>query len=150
MRRYRPRPTPSCSQVLFSVKDSDSNVYLNLSSQICQQQHNRFIEVKPWCVLPHSNIQGVLLSRSVHMIQNYAWSAGHDTTASAICWTLYNLARHAHYQEQCRKEVTDLMQGRDEIEWSGNTHTHTHAKSTSAGHLMVIQKAINKCDCGCV
>ncbi|GLD63364.1 docosahexaenoic acid omega-hydroxylase CYP4F3-like protein [Lates japonicus] len=45
--------------------------------------------------------------------------AGHDTTASAICWTLYNLARHSHYQEKCRQEVMDLMQGRDrhEIEW---------------------------------
>ncbi|XP_028983307.1 cytochrome P450 4F3 [Betta splendens] len=45
--------------------------------------------------------------------------AGHDTTASAICWTLYNLARHAHYQETCRQEVVDLMQGRDaqRIEW---------------------------------
>ncbi|XP_033479063.1 cytochrome P450 4F3 [Epinephelus lanceolatus] len=45
--------------------------------------------------------------------------AGHDTTGSAICWTLYNLARHNHYQEQCRQEVMDLLQGRDthEIEW---------------------------------
>ncbi|KAM6892996.1 cytochrome P450 4F3 [Lycodopsis pacificus] len=45
--------------------------------------------------------------------------AGHDTTASAICWTLYNLARHDHYQEKCRQEVMDLMLGRDrhEIEW---------------------------------
>ncbi|XP_070850129.1 cytochrome P450 4F3 [Chaetodon trifascialis] len=45
--------------------------------------------------------------------------AGHDTTASAICWTLYNLARHEHYQEKCRQEVTELMRGRDghEVEW---------------------------------
>ncbi|KAM6957934.1 cytochrome P450 4F3 [Tautogolabrus adspersus] len=45
--------------------------------------------------------------------------AGHDTTASAICWTLYNLARHDHYQEKCREEVMDLMQGREEeeIQW---------------------------------
>ncbi|XP_070711569.1 cytochrome P450 4F3 isoform X1 [Pempheris klunzingeri] len=45
--------------------------------------------------------------------------AGHDTTASAICWTLYNLARHEQYQERCRQEASDLMQGRDghEIEW---------------------------------
>ncbi|XP_038154841.1 cytochrome P450 4F3 isoform X1 [Cyprinodon tularosa] len=45
--------------------------------------------------------------------------AGHDTTASAICWTLYNLARHPHYQEKCRQEVMELMDGRngDEIEW---------------------------------
>uniref|UniRef100_A0A7N9ALA5 aromatase n=1 Tax=Mastacembelus armatus TaxID=205130 RepID=A0A7N9ALA5_9TELE len=31
--------------------------------------------------------------------------AGHDTTASAICWILYNLARHQHYQETCRHEI---------------------------------------------
>lgn len=43
--------------------------------------------------------------------------AGHDTTASAICWTLYNLARHEHYQEKCRQEVMDLLEGRDEIQW---------------------------------
>uniref|UniRef100_A0A669D7S5 Leukotriene-B(4) omega-hydroxylase 2 n=1 Tax=Oreochromis niloticus TaxID=8128 RepID=A0A669D7S5_ORENI len=45
--------------------------------------------------------------------------AGHDTTASAICWMLYNLARHEHYQEKCRQEVMDLMEGRDgqEIKW---------------------------------
>ncbi|KAL3999589.1 lipopolysaccharide-induced tumor necrosis factor-alpha factor [Sarotherodon galilaeus] len=45
--------------------------------------------------------------------------AGHDTTASAICWTLYNLARHEHYQEKCRQEVMNLMEGRDghEIKW---------------------------------
>ncbi|KAG7503777.1 hypothetical protein JOB18_044750 [Solea senegalensis] len=45
--------------------------------------------------------------------------AGHDSTASAICWTLYNLARHAHHQDKCREEVMDLMQGRDreDIEW---------------------------------
>nr|QQL94723.1 cytochrome P450 4f3-like protein [Lateolabrax maculatus] len=45
--------------------------------------------------------------------------AGHDTTASAICWTLYNLARHEDYQEKCRQEVMDLMEGRDkhQIEW---------------------------------
>uniref|UniRef100_A0A3P9B2L0 Docosahexaenoic acid omega-hydroxylase CYP4F3 n=1 Tax=Maylandia zebra TaxID=106582 RepID=A0A3P9B2L0_9CICH len=41
----------------------------------------------------------------------------HDTTASAICWTLYNLARHEHYQEKCRQEVMDLLEGRDEIQW---------------------------------
>ncbi|XP_062237024.1 cytochrome P450 4F3 [Platichthys flesus] len=45
--------------------------------------------------------------------------AGHDTTASAICWTLYNLARHADYQEQCRQEVVEVMRGRDGrgLEW---------------------------------
>ncbi|XP_077566340.1 cytochrome P450 4F3 [Stigmatopora nigra] len=45
--------------------------------------------------------------------------AGHDTTASAICWTLYNLANHAHFQEKCREEVSELMKEREgqQIEW---------------------------------
>ncbi|XP_050001972.1 cytochrome P450 4F5-like isoform X3 [Alexandromys fortis] len=44
---------------------------------------------------------------------------GHDTTASALSWTLYNLARHPEYQERCRQEVQELLRGRDpeEIEW---------------------------------
>ncbi|XP_029942080.1 cytochrome P450 4F3 [Salarias fasciatus] len=45
--------------------------------------------------------------------------AGHDTTASAVCWTLYNLARHAHYQDRCRQEVKELLRGRDgdDVQW---------------------------------
>uniref|UniRef100_A0A3B3Z9F1 aromatase n=1 Tax=Periophthalmus magnuspinnatus TaxID=409849 RepID=A0A3B3Z9F1_9GOBI len=39
--------------------------------------------------------------------------AGHDTTASAICWTLYNLAQHSHYQEKCREEVKELLKERN-------------------------------------
>ncbi|XP_072304950.1 cytochrome P450 4F3 [Eucyclogobius newberryi] len=49
--------------------------------------------------------------------------AGHDTTASAISWTLYNLARHSHYQEICREEVMELLKERAEqaIEWQDLT-----------------------------
>ncbi|XP_053388474.1 cytochrome P450 4F6-like [Mercenaria mercenaria] len=36
---------------------------------------------------------------------------GHDTTASAISWILYSLAKHPEYQEKCRKEINDLLQG---------------------------------------
>ncbi|CAO2604699.1 Cytochrome P450 4F6 [Lemmus lemmus] len=44
---------------------------------------------------------------------------GHDTTASGLSWTLYNLARHPEYQERCRQEVRELLRDRDpeEIEW---------------------------------
>ncbi|KAJ0062255.1 hypothetical protein NL108_002609 [Boleophthalmus pectinirostris] len=49
--------------------------------------------------------------------------AGHDTTASAICWTLYNLARHSDYQEKCREEVMELLkeQNGQEIQWEDLT-----------------------------
>ncbi|KAM4711419.1 cytochrome P450 4F3 [Anableps anableps] len=60
-----------------------------------------------------------LTNEEIQAEANTFMFAGHDTTASAICWTLYNLARHPHYQEKCRQEVMELMQGRDEheIEW---------------------------------
>ncbi|KAM6471669.1 ultra-long-chain fatty acid omega-hydroxylase isoform 2-T2 [Liasis olivaceus] len=45
---------------------------------------------------------------------------GHDTTASGLSWILYNLAQHPKYQDQCRAEIQDLLQGREteEIEWT--------------------------------
>ncbi|XP_059107750.1 leukotriene-B4 omega-hydroxylase 3-like [Peromyscus eremicus] len=44
---------------------------------------------------------------------------GHDTTASGLSWTLYNLARHPEYQERCRQEVRELLRDREleEIDW---------------------------------
>jgi len=45
---------------------------------------------------------------------------GHDTTASAISWTLFSLAEHPEYQEKCRQEIEEILEGResDDIEWS--------------------------------
>uniref|UniRef100_A0A6I8Q703 Cytochrome P450 family 4 subfamily F member 22 n=1 Tax=Xenopus tropicalis TaxID=8364 RepID=A0A6I8Q703_XENTR len=44
---------------------------------------------------------------------------GHDTTASGLSWILYNLACHPEYQEKCRKEITELLEGKDtkHLEW---------------------------------
>ena len=44
---------------------------------------------------------------------------GHDTTASALSWIVYNLANHPELQEKCRKEVDAVMEGTDsgELEW---------------------------------
>ena len=41
---------------------------------------------------------------------------GHDTTASGITWTLYNLALHQEHQDICRKEVDDVMEHKDTME----------------------------------
>ncbi|KAI8510140.1 hypothetical protein Bbelb_125680 [Branchiostoma belcheri] len=40
---------------------------------------------------------------------------GHDTTASGLSWTLYNLARHPEYQERCRQEARSVLEGRSEV-----------------------------------
>ncbi|CAL8289391.1 unnamed protein product [Lota lota] len=61
-----------------------------------------------------------LTDKEVEAETNTFMFAGHDTTASAICWTLFNLAAHAHYQDQCRQEVMELMRDREEqdIKWA--------------------------------
>ncbi|CAK8671615.1 unnamed protein product [Clavelina lepadiformis] len=42
---------------------------------------------------------------------------GHDTTASAISWTLYNLAKYPKYQENCREEVNEVLKDNQDVEW---------------------------------
>ncbi|XP_035683437.1 cytochrome P450 4F4-like [Branchiostoma floridae] len=45
--------------------------------------------------------------------------AGHDTTSSTLCWTLYSLAQHPQHQEKVQQEVEELLSGRDDdtIKW---------------------------------
>ena len=42
---------------------------------------------------------------------------GHDTTASAISWCLYNLAANTDCQEKCRQEVLTVVGDHDEVTW---------------------------------
>ena len=42
---------------------------------------------------------------------------GHDTTASAISWLMYNLAKNPEIQELAREEVEQVLSGRHDIEW---------------------------------
>ena len=37
------------------------------------------------------------------------FTKGHDTTASAISWTLYSLAQHPEIQEKAREEVKNVL-----------------------------------------
>nr|XP_040043184.1 cytochrome P450 4F3 [Gasterosteus aculeatus aculeatus] len=81
-----------------------------------QQRKKDFVDI----ILLSKDADGQgLTDEEVQAEANTFMFAGHDTTASAISWTLYNLARHDHYQDKCRQEVMDLMQGRDrhQIEW---------------------------------
>ncbi len=42
---------------------------------------------------------------------------GHDTTTSAMSWTLYLLAKHPEHQEKVREEVRAVLDGRDWLEY---------------------------------
>lgn len=43
--------------------------------------------------------------------------AGHDTTASAISWALYNIARFPEYQRKCQEEVDGIWKDKEELDW---------------------------------
>ena len=38
---------------------------------------------------------------------------GHDTTASAISWTLYSLAQHPDIQERARQEIQGVLKEKE-------------------------------------
>lgn len=50
----------------------------------------------------------------------YLSATGHDTTSSGLSWALFNLAKYPEYQEKCRKEIQEVMKGREleELDWS--------------------------------
>ena len=43
--------------------------------------------------------------------------AGHDTTTSAMSWTLYCLAQHPQHQDMIREEVRSILKGREWLEY---------------------------------
>ncbi|CAH3015400.1 unnamed protein product [Porites evermanni] len=43
--------------------------------------------------------------------------AGHDTTASVICWTLYNFAKYPEHQEKCRQELDEVLGDNLDLDW---------------------------------
>ena len=42
---------------------------------------------------------------------------GHDTTTSAMSWTLYCLAQHPQHQDKIREEVRSVLKGREWLEY---------------------------------
>ncbi|CAH1773297.1 unnamed protein product, partial [Owenia fusiformis] len=53
-----------------------------------------------------------------HQVDTFLF-AGHDTTTSAVCWTLHSLAGNQVWQDKVREEVSNILAstGSDEITW---------------------------------
>lgn len=45
------------------------------------------------------------------------FSAGQDTVASGISWTLYNLAIYPEHQKKCQEEVDEVFRDKKELHW---------------------------------
>lgn len=43
--------------------------------------------------------------------------AGHDTTASALAFTMYCLACNPEHQKKCRDEVMQVLDSKDSLDW---------------------------------
>ncbi|XP_065886152.1 cytochrome P450 4F12-like [Dysidea avara] len=54
-----------------------------------------------------------LTDREIREEVDASMFGGHDTTASALGYTLYCLAMHKKHQELCRKEIREMLVGRD-------------------------------------
>ena len=39
--------------------------------------------------------------------------AGHETTANALAWTFYLLAKYPHIYKRCHKELSQVLAGED-------------------------------------
>ncbi|KAK3747034.1 hypothetical protein QZH41_017807, partial [Actinostola sp. cb2023] len=45
--------------------------------------------------------------------------AGHDTVASAMCWTLYSLASNVKHQRICQQEINQAINNNEHMTWYG-------------------------------
>jgi cytochrome P450 len=63
-------------------------------------------------LLGQTAVPGGLTAGEVHDHVLTLLLAGHETTANALTWTLYLLARHPGVQERLRAEVSSLLGGR--------------------------------------
>lgn len=42
---------------------------------------------------------------------------GHDTTASALSWAIYCLAKYPKEQQKVYEEIIDVLKDKDYLEW---------------------------------
>ena len=74
---------------------------------------------------------------------------GHDTTASGLSWTLYNLARFPDHQEKCRAEVDKIFEGKENLEWSAPL-LNIQSSITKALYFCMFVKTILKYNIDCL
>lgn len=83
---------------------------LERDPDVAKKRHNDFLDIL--LLARDENGKGLSDVEMRNEVNTFLF-AGHDTTASAISWCLYNLASHPDIQRKARLEVDALVQGRD-------------------------------------
>ena len=52
-----------------------------------------------------------LIDKGITLLYHFI---GHDTTTSGTSWTLYEIARHPDVQHAVYKEISEVLEGRDD------------------------------------
>lgn len=102
--------------------------------QLSKHQDNEILETKHRRRLDFIDI--LLKARDedgkglrLHEIRDEAHTfmfAGYDTTASALGWTLYCLARYSQHQAKVREEIDHIFVDKDDVQWDDlSTLTYT-------------------------
>ncbi|XP_060071024.1 cytochrome P450 4A25-like [Ylistrum balloti] len=88
---------------------------LESDPSILKKRHLDFLDI----LLTARDEQGVgLTDREIRDEVDTFLFEGHDTTASAISWGIYSLAKHQEEQQKVYEEVKSILGERKNVEWS--------------------------------
>ncbi|XP_065906269.1 ultra-long-chain fatty acid omega-hydroxylase-like isoform X1 [Dysidea avara] len=106
---------------LEEKKTDDNEVMNRAPSNKHKKKYLDFIDI----LLQARDEQGVGLSNEEIRaeVDTFVFE-GHDTTASGLSWTLYNLAIHPEHQAKCREEVDALFDEKEneDLTWDDMNH----------------------------
>ncbi|EDV20730.1 uncharacterized protein TRIADDRAFT_31422 [Trichoplax adhaerens] len=81
-----------------------------------QQKHKRIDFIDILLTARDETGQGLKL-REIRDEAHTFMFAGYDTTASALGWTLYCLAKYGEHQTKVREEIDVIFKDKDDVEW---------------------------------
>ena len=99
------------------MEDAFQKELISIKRDVCQTYFLSTTSGKP-ILFQDENGEGMTDLEIREEVDTFMFE-GHDTTASAISWCLYNMAAHPEYQEKCREEIQQIMLQKDNdlLEW---------------------------------
>ena len=111
----------SMTDYVHNVADDVIEKRKGALKKISTQNDKRYVDFLDILLLAKDESENGLTDEEIrHEVDTFMFE-GHDTTASAISWILYALAKHPEFQKQCREEVNKVIEDPTSpiIEWDG-------------------------------